>query len=302
MSSTLISPDDAGYPPALFDLGGPGRGPPAIWVRGRLPILPGVAVVGTRAATEEAAAFARKLAADLAAQGVAVWSGGAAGIDAAAHEGALDVGGMTVLVAGGGLDRPYPPQHRELFERVEASGGALVARVPDGTSPMPALFLQRNEVLAALTLATVVVQAGLKSGARNTAAVARRIGRHVCAVPQAPWDDRGAGCAVELGLAARPVGSAADVLAVLHLPPPPRPPRRGRDRATAGPTLPFPAMTGELDRGEAAVLGVLGEQPVHQDEVCERTGLGASGVVGALLSLTLRGGVVEGPAGFFRRA
>jgi DNA processing protein len=303
VTSISLPPDDPAYPPALADLGTSGRPPPTLWIRGTLPVQPAVAIVGTRQASDAALAFARTLAAELAAQGIAVWSGGAAGVDAAAHEGALDAGGVTVLVAGGGLDRPYPPQHRGLFERVVAAGGALVARVPDGTPPMAPLFLLRNEVLAALTLATVVVEAGLESGARSTVAAARRLGRHVCVVPHPPWDERGAGCALELVKGAVPVVSSAEVLATLGRPPPPRrlPARRGRRRAPEA-TLPLPALPVDLGPVETAVLHALGERPAHQDEVCERTELGAPGVLGALLALTLGEVVVEGPAGFFRRA
>ena len=250
MTSTSIAPDDPSYPSALAALGSSERPPPTLYLRGRLPELPGVAIVGTRAPSEEAAAFARALAGALAREGVAVWSGGAIGIDAAAHEGALEAGGVTVLVAGGGLDRPYPPQHRDLFDRVVERGGALVARVPDGTPPTPPHFLQRNEVLAALTTVTVVVQAGLASGARSTAAAARRLGRALCVVPNPPWDPRGQGCALELARGAVAIYEVGDVLAAMGRPPPPprrakrtKRPRAGEDAAKVSQTalvLPSP--------------------------------------------------------------
>ncbi len=237
MTSTPIIPGHASYPSALLTLDGPGRPGPTLYVRGRLPAGPGVAVVGTRRPSEAACAFTRTLVAALVAEGLAIWSGGAAGIDGAAHEAALDAGGVTVIVAGGGLDRPYPPQHRELFGRVVERGGALVARVPDGTRPMAPWFLQRNEVLAALTAATVVIEAGLASGARSTAAAARRLGRPLCVVPHPPWDERGQGCAHELARGALAIYSAADVMAALGRPaPPPRVPARRRraERSLAG--------------------------------------------------------------------
>jgi DNA processing protein len=322
--TTAIPPDDPAYPPALAALAGAGRRPPTLYLRGRLPTLPGVAVVGTRRPTEEACAFTRTLATALVAEGLAVWSGGAMGIDAAAHEAALEAGGITVLVAGGGLDRPYPPQHRELFERIPEQGGALVARVPDGTPPMAPWFLQRNEILAALTSATVVVQAGFASGARSTAAAARRLGRPLCVVPQAPWDERGQGCALELSWGATAVCSATDVLAALGRPPPPRPSfrARGRRARARGETLPLPgadlpvdgrgrrpgaegpgeeALSRSIDGDEGVIFAVLGADPLHFDEVCERSGLPARAATGALLTLTLGAVVVEGPAGFFRR-
>src|SRR5205814_3385689 len=101
-----------------------------------------------------------------------------------------------------------------LFDRVLASGGALLARVPDAAPPTPPGFFLRNELLAALSSVTVVVQAGLASGARNTAAAARRLGRPLCVVPHPPWDERGAGCALELARGgARAIVSAAEVIA-----------------------------------------------------------------------------------------
>ena len=280
-----------------------------MWVRGEIPDLPAVAIVGTRAPSDEALAFTRALAAALARAGVAVWSGGAAGIDAAAHEAALDAGGVTVLVSGGGLDRPYPRDHAALFERVLAQGGALVARVPDGTPPMAPLFLARNEVLAALSQATVVVEAGLQSGARSTAAAARRLGRALCVVPGAPWNPRGAGCALELARGARAITCAAEVLDALGRPPPapaPRKPRKKKKAAAPSEALPLPACSPPteppLDAAETAIMDVIGPTPIHVDEVCEAADLPGSAALGALLTLTLRAVVVEGPAGFFRRA
>ena len=309
MSSTQLFPTDPSYPPQLAALDGPGRPPPTLYVRGRLPSSVGVAVVGPRRPSAEACTFTRTLTTALVVEGLAIWSGGATGIDAAAHEAALEVGGVTVVVAGGGLDRPYPPHHRELFERVLAQGGALVARVPDGTPPMAPWFLQRNAVLAALTAATVVIQAGLASGARSTAAAARRLGRPLCVVPHAPWDEQGQGCAHELARGALAIYSAADVLAALgRPPPPPRPATRRSPRVRRPAPIPAPtslllpgAPPEALDPTEAAIFAALSDQPRHFDEACERSGLPASVTTGALLTLTLRAVVVEGPAGFFRR-
>jgi DNA processing protein len=302
VQSISLAPGDPNYPSALAALGSSERPPPTLWLRGRMPAPPGVAIVGTRAPSAEAVAFTRGLAGALARQGIAIWSGGAVGIDAAAHEAALEAGGITVLVAGGGLDRPYPPQHRALFGRVLEHGGALVARVPDGTPPMPLHFLARNEVLAALTMVTVVVQAGIESGARSTAAAARRLGRALCVVPHPPWDERGQGCALELVRGAQAIYGPAEVLTALGRPPPPPAPRRKKRAPAPQAALPLPPPADEpLEPAEATVLAALGASSMHHDEVCERTGLPGSAVVGALLTLTLRAVVVEGPAGFFRR-
>ncbi|WP_437521106.1 DNA-processing protein DprA [Sorangium sp. So ce726] len=321
MASIEIQPADPSYPAQLWALVTETEAaPPTLYLRGALPACPGVAIVGTRAASDEALRFTRALAAALGEAGFSIWSGGARGIDAAAHEGALDARAPTVVVGGGGHAHPYPREHAGLFARVLAAGGALLARVPDDTPPLPALFLQRNAVLAALTLATVVVEAGVESGARSAAAAARRLGRHLCVVPHAPWSPRGVGCALELVSGARPITRAADVVEVLggQAPPPRRRARRSaRSRSPGGGTLPLPeaafgARTSALPEksepspsmsaAECAVLDALDARPAHVDEVCERTGLPPRRAVEALLTLTLQAVVVEGPAGLFRRA
>jgi DNA processing protein len=269
--------------------------------------------VGTRDPHPEAVSFTRDLVRDLCAQGYSIWSGGARGIDAAAHEAALASGAPTVVVTGGGLDWPYPRAHIPLFDRVAACGGALLARVPDHAPPTPAGFLSRNEVLAAITLVTVVIEAPMTSGARSTAAAARRFGRPLCVVPHAPWDDRGCGCACELARGARAITCAADVLAAITEPPP-LPQRRGRKKSAMQsrqheqtlswlepPQRSLRAFGSEMSSIECAVLTVLGEQPLHIDEICERAGRSLTTVVEVLLTLTLQAVVVEDPPGHYRR-
>ena len=333
MGSLVITPTDPAYPRALTDLGS-ARAQPSLYLRGALPTASGVAVVGTRQPTDEALAFTRALVTDLAKAGLSIWSGGARGIDAAAHEAALACGAPTVVVMGGGLDRPYPKEHVALFERVLVAGGALLARVPDDQAPQPLGFHMRNELLAALTAVTVVIQAGQKSGARHTARAARRLGRPLCAVPHSPWDEIGLGCALELALGARAITSAADVVAVMNGEPPARPaPARSRTlRAarppeplllfgpetpgklpvssrslpdpTGGPILPGPDAGPSplrLEGPELAVFAALDAAARHLDEICERSGEPPRVVFATLLLLTLRTVVVEGPAGFFRQ-
>lgn len=210
----MVSPPsrllEAGARPArLSDLPRP---PLALHLHGQLPVGPAVAIVGTRWPTEGGAAFARELAGELAAAGVVVLSGGARGIDAAAHRGALDVGGMTVVVAPSGLARPYPPEHSALFlEILAAGGGHLSVAHPEERAALPR-FHQRNEVMAALAHIVVVGEAPLRSGARHTARIARRLGRPVFAVPGAPWNERALGALEELRLGARPLIRPRDVL------------------------------------------------------------------------------------------
>jgi DNA processing protein len=199
----------AALPPLVRDSQ---RTPDRLYLIGELPGGPAVAVVGTRQPTEPAAEFARQLAGELAAAGVAVFSGGASGIDAEAHRGALDVGGTTVVVAPSAFDRPYPAEHAELYQAVIAAGGGYVTREAPGTAADNAKFFPRNELLVALTHALIVVEAPLRSGARNAAKHARELGRPVFVVPSAPWNPRGLGCILELRLGARPLLRAADVL------------------------------------------------------------------------------------------
>jgi DNA processing protein len=319
VASIVLTPGDARYPPLLRDLATVGEGgelgPPLLYVRGHIPEKRAITVVGTRKASDAAKDFARALVTDLVNCGFCIWSGGAVGIDAVAHEAAMDAGGVTVVVMGGGLDRQYPPENAALFERVIETGGALVSRVADEVPPLPVLFLQRNQVLAAAAQATVVIQAGHQSGARSTAAAARRIGRVLCAVPHAPWDKGGAGCALELALGARAITCAADVQKALGAPPQTKTETNAKKKK-AQPKARAPALSlalalssehevvsrAELSPDERAILRVLSELPVHVDEVCEAAALPPSRVVGLLLTLTLQAVVVEGPAGFYRRA
>ena len=188
------------------------RAPRVFYLSGSMPTLPMVAIVGTRRPTPEARKFAEALAKAVAGQGFAVVSGGAEGIDTAAHLGALAVGGQTLVVAPAGWHSPYPETNRQLFEQIVDGGGGYLSLVQPDQRPLTCHFLARNAVLVAFAAATVVVQAPVRSGARNAAHVARKLGRPLFVVPSAPWIDKGAGCLLELKLGARPLGSVADLL------------------------------------------------------------------------------------------
>ncbi|MEU1293963.1 DNA-processing protein DprA [Streptomyces sp. NPDC005840] len=180
----FVSPGSAEWPRQLDDLGD-GR-PLGLWVRGlpnlRMWALRSVAVVGARACTEYGAHVAATLAAGLAERGWVVVSGGAFGVDGAAHRGALGAGGATVAVLASGVDRPYPPGHTELFARI-AEQGLVIGELPPGEHPTAGRFIVRNRVIAALTRGTVVVEAAHRSGSLSTARSALRLGRHVMGVP-----------------------------------------------------------------------------------------------------------------------
>ena len=181
---SLLTPEDPGWPAPLADLGD--HAPLLLWVRGDIDALTrparSIAVVGARAATSYGEHVAMELSADLAGHGVSIVSGAAYGIDGAAHRAALTAGGTTIALLAGGADRPYPAGHGELIERIAASG-AVVSEAPCGTTPTKWRFLQRNRLIAALSDATVVVEAGWRSGSLNTAAHAAALSRPLGAVP-----------------------------------------------------------------------------------------------------------------------
>lgn len=201
--------EGATLPPDVRDLPKP---PVRLFLHGKAPLGPRVAIVGTRFPTDEALAYAEELACRFAERGVAVLSGGAKGIDAGAHRGALRAGGVTLVVAPSSFDRPYPVEHRALFEEIVASGGGYLSRFAAGVEARQHRFLDRNGLLVALCHALVVVEAPLRSGARNAAAWARRLGRRCFVVPSAPWNQRGRGCIAELQLGALPLAAPGDVL------------------------------------------------------------------------------------------
>lgn len=184
MDHTVINAATGGWPTQLDDLGE--ARPQRLFVAGvgdvRLLALRSVAIVGARSATPYGLSVASSLAADLAACGWVVVSGGAFGIDAAAHRGALTAGGCTVAVLASGVDMPTPRSHAPLLARISASG-LLVSERPLGYLPRAHDFLHRNRLIAALTRAVVVVEAGSRSGALHTANCASTLRRPVAAVP-----------------------------------------------------------------------------------------------------------------------
>ena len=191
----LICPGDPEWPEQLADLGD--EQPYALWLRGtadlRFNCLRAVAVVGSRAATAYGCYVAAEFAASVAARGLTVVSGAAFGVDASAHRGALGADGVTVAVLACGVDVPYPAGHAELLEAVAAQG-VIVSEWPPGRTVSRLRFLVRNRVIAALATGTLVVEAGERSGAVNTARHARDLGRRLMAVPGPVTSEQSAGC------------------------------------------------------------------------------------------------------------
>lgn len=188
-----LFPHDALWPSGLHDLGP--HAPVMLWARGEADALAAptsAAIVGARAATSYGESVAGEIAGDLAAAGTVIVSGGAYGIDGAAHRAALG-GGRTVAFLAGGVDRAYPIGHQQLFDRIRQSG-AVLSEVPCGAAPTKWRFLSRNRLIAATSLATVVVEAGWRSGTLNTAGHAAALGRPIGAVPGPVTSAASAGC------------------------------------------------------------------------------------------------------------
>ena len=198
VGARLVTPADDEWPPGLADLAMP---PWCLWVRGpvdlRETVERSVAIVGSRTSTRYGEQLAGDLAASVAHRGWTVVSGAAIGIDGAAHRGALAVDGRTVAVVAGGVERPYPTVHRDMLERI-ASTGVVVSEVAPGSAPMRSRFLSRNRLIAALTRGTVVVEADLRSGSRNTVSHASDLGRPVGAVPGPVTSMTSSGCHQEI--------------------------------------------------------------------------------------------------------
>ena len=214
----LVLREDAQYPPLLRQIAHP---PHLLYVYGETDLTDRfpVAVVGTRRASAYGLTHTREIAAELAQTGVCVVSGLALGIDAAAHTGALDGGGRTVAVLGGALDKPYPQENEPLMRRILESGGSVVSEYAPGTPPSRYSFLQRNRIIAGMSLGTLVTEGPRRSGALNTATRTLENGREVFALP-GNVDSPGAQLPnMLISEGARLVTGAADILSALVIEP-----------------------------------------------------------------------------------
>jgi len=237
-----------------------------VYLRGAaLAEAPAVAIVGARAASGAGMQRAHRIARHLAARGIHVVSGGALGIDGAAHRGALAAGGRTTVVLGAGVDVAYPRRHAPLFREVLERGGSLVSLWADGTQPRRGTFLQRNPLIAALADAVIVVEADVASGSLSTAKAARELGRVVAAWPGSR------GCERLLAAGAAIVEDEADAERVLDRP-------RHREPAVID------------DPIALQVQGAIAAGAVGVDAIVRLTGLTARAVLRALPKLDARHG------------
>jgi DNA processing protein len=272
----------AGYPWRLALLR---DAPPVLAVRGDVAVLTrrAVAIVGARAASAYGRSVARRLAADLASAGVVVISGLARGIDAAAHEGALEAGGLTIAVQACGPEQVYPPEHRGLAERIAASG-AMLSELPPGLPPRAPHFPLRNRLISGLAEALVVVEARERSGSLHTVRHALDQGIDVLAVPGPVDAPTSAGPNRLLRDGATPALDASDVLAALAAVP--------RAVASRSEVPLAPALE--------ALLAVLRLEPESRDALARRLRLSPQALAAALLELELAGRVVEDRDGRLR--
>lgn len=287
----LVQADDA-YPELLRQLYDP---PIVLYVKGGLTARDknAVAVVGARRTSHYGTEVARKLAYQLAYVGVTVVSGGARGIDSAAHLGALTAKGRTVAVLGTGINQVFPPENRELFERI-AANGALLTQFPFNRKADRQTFPIRNRIVAGMTLGTLVIEAGLNSGALITAGMAVDNGRQVFAVPGRIDSPQSKGCHDLIKKGAKLCENAEDVLSEFEylFPAGNRPPS-----AAEGGTL--PAMT--LSDNERRVFDCVSLEEAGMDEIIRASGLPASAVSVALLGLEMKRQVRQLPGRLFAR-
>jgi DNA processing protein len=268
----------APYPRLLDEVDG---APPVLIVQGRLDLFdrPAVSLVGARNASAVAVRFARQLALALAEAGILVISGLARGIDAAAHQGALDHG--TAAVVAGGIDIFYPPEN-EALQRAIAERGLLVSEMALGVEPRARHFPRRNRIIAGMALGTVVIEAAPKSGSLITARLAADYGREVMAVPGSPLDPRAQGCNQLIRGGATLIQTAEDVIDSL---PPMDIAAVAQPAERSSP--PEPAEVADTER--ASIVALLGPVAVPVDEIVRQSGHSPAIIQTVLLELDLAG-------------
>ena len=282
IGARCIVDGDADYPAGLHALE---HAPIAVWVIGDIDIVrdtPAVAIVGTRACTPYGERVAREIAGAMARAGATVVSGMALGIDAMAHRSALAASGRTAAVLGTGVDVPYPASHRSLHGEI-CNRGVVISEKPPGTKASPGCFPRRNRIIAALGAATIVVEAGVQSGAIITAEMAQAIGRTLAIVPGPIDSPQSLGSNALMRDGGHPITCVADALALLGL----------SQARPADIHLESPA--------ERKVWQALDRPAADFNVVCARTGLPARVCFETVTTLELRGLVECSLTGGVRR-
>ncbi|RPH62033.1 MAG: DNA-protecting protein DprA [Chloroflexi bacterium] len=269
----ILTWDDTEYPSHLKEIDQP---PPVLYLRGEFTAEDNwaVAVVGTREVTPYGRQVTEELASVLAHNGVTVVSGLARGMDAIAHSAALKAGGRTLAVLGSGVDKVYPPENRQMAEKIIAQGAVLSDYAP-GTPPESTNFPPRNRIISGLSMAVVVVEAGDTSGALITAEFSVEQGRDVFAVPGSIYGPQSRGANRLISNGAKMLLKPQDVLEALDL-------TRNVERREIRKIIPADAI-------EASLLDVLGAEPLHVDEIRGQTGLPIEKVSAALTMMELKG-------------
>lgn len=302
MERHRYTPDHPDYPTILGQL----EKPPSFTASGPIPNARAVAIVGSRGAMADALDFARRLAFLLAERGITIVSGGAKGIDTAAHRGALEARGATWVICPNGADHVVPRENEDLFEEIAASpSGRLLWPFEDHIDAARHRFLHRNGILVALAEHVVVVQAHLRSGSRNATTQALELKRQVwmpAAPPWGHWKTKFGGTLESLEKGhAKVLASETHLLKELHL----ELPEPICEEETEPPVLLLNRRQESLFRDtwsteERSVFSALSVAPRHLDEVVAKATLPIGRAMTALLTLTTRDVVVEGPDGYFR--
>ena len=286
--------------------------PPMLFARGDITLLqkPAVAIVGSRHATPQALRIARDFAQALSEQGVCVVSGMAAGIDAAAHEGALMAGGSTVAFWGTGIDRIYPPANRNLAYRM-AEQGLILSEFPLDTRPLAGNFPRRNRLIAALSQAVLVVEAALESGSLITARLAAEMGREVLAIPGSIDNPHAKGCHRLIKEGAKLVESLEDILqecpqllqkSAVSSYSIYRTSSANTDQAVLPePSAPAECLSESEESQQNKLLTAMGYDPVHPDWLAEQLQLPAVDIYKELLEHEMAGNVAAVAGGRYQR-
>ena len=269
----ILTWEDQAYPQRLKEIEQP---PPVLYIRGEyLPDdLFAVAIVGTRRVTAYGRQITEELAAYLARNGITVVSGLARGVDAIAHQTALKAGGRTLAVLGSGVDKIYPPEHRAMAEKMMEQG-AIISDYAPGTPPEASNFPPRNRIISGLSLAVVVIEAGETSGALITAEFAAEQGREIFAVPGSILAPQSKGTNKLIQNGALPLLSVDDLMQALDL-------TRMGEQKSARKAIPS-------DETEARLMKVLGEEPLHVDEIRNQAELPIEKVSATLALMELKG-------------